>query len=91
MFYATTPGYAYHRNHYLCIVLAPFIVLTVLMGVGMWVLSGTFWVALFGLCGAINASGAVGGFWMTRIVLGYEASAYVIDERDGIRVFLPKP
>jgi hypothetical protein len=29
--------------------------------------------------------------WITTIVLRYAATAYVMDERDGIRVFLPRP
>lgn len=89
MFYATAPGYAYRRNNYLQIALAPLFVLSVLVILGMWLLSGTFWVALLGLCGTINASGAIGDMWMTIIVLRYAATAYVMDERDGIRVFLP--
>jgi len=32
----------------------------------------------------------VGDLWITTIVLRYPATAYVIDEKDGIRVFLPK-
>jgi len=90
MFYATSPGYAYRRNSYLQIALAPLFVLSMLSVIGMWFLQGTFWVAILGLCGAINVSGAIGDLWMTRTVLRYAATAYVIDERDGIRVFLPK-
>jgi len=91
MFYATTPGYAYRRNHYVQIALAPLCGLSVLFVVGMWQWQGTIWVAILGLCGAINVSGAIGDIWMTIIVLRYAATAYVIDERDGIRVFLPRP
>ncbi len=91
MFYATTPGYAYQRNHYVQIALAPLCGLSVLFVVGMWLWQGTLWVAILGLCGAINVSGAIGDIWMTIIVLRYAATAYVIDERDGIRVFLPRP
>jgi hypothetical protein len=57
----------------------------------MWILQGTAWVALLAICGVVNASGAVGDMWITMIVLRYESTAYVMDERDGIRVFLLKP
>jgi hypothetical protein len=91
MFYATSPGYTYRRNNYVVIALAPFVVISILIVLGMWLLQGTLWVALLGICGVINASGAIGDMWMTMIVLRYATTAYVMDERDGIRVFLPKP
>lgn len=91
MFYATSPGYAYHRNNYVVIALAPFVFISILVVLGMWLLQGTLWVALLGICGILNASGAIGDMWMTMIVLRYATTAYVMDERDGIRVFLPKP
>lgn len=90
MLYATSPGYAYLRNNYVVIALAPFILISTLIVLGMWFLQGTLWVLLLGICGIFNASGAIGDMWMTTIVLRYAATAYVIDERDGIRVFLPK-
>ncbi|MEP7133862.1 MAG: DUF3267 domain-containing protein [Chloroflexota bacterium] len=91
MFYATTPGFAYQRNSYLQIALAPLIALSSLSVLGMWLMGGTAWVAFCALCGVINASGAIGDLWMTIIVLRYPVSAYVMDERDGIRIFLSKP
>jgi hypothetical protein len=90
MFYATSPEYAYRRNNYVIIALAPLIFISILVVLGMWLLQGTLWVALLGICGTINASGAVGDMWITMIVLHYANTAYVIDERDGIRLFLPK-
>jgi hypothetical protein len=90
MLYATSPGYAYRRNDYVVIALAPFVLISALVILGMWLLQGTLWVLLLGLCGIFNASGAIGDMWMTMIVLRYATPAYVIDERDGIRVFLPK-
>jgi hypothetical protein len=91
MLYATSPGYAYRRNNYVVISLAPFVFISALVILGMWLLQGTPWVALLGICGIVNASGAIGDVWITMIVLRYAAAAYVMDERDGIRVFLPKP
>jgi len=90
MLYATSPEYAYRRNNYVVIALAPFVFISVLVVLGMWILQGTAWVALLAICGVVNASGAVGDMWITMIVLRYAATAYVMDERDGIRVFLPE-
>jgi hypothetical protein len=91
MLYVTSPGYAYHRNNYIVILLAPFVFTSILVVLGMWLLQGTLWVAFLGICGIFNASGATGDMWITMIVLRYATTAYVMDERDGIRVFLPKP
>jgi len=90
MLYATSPGYAYRRNNYVVISLAPFVFISMLVILGMWILQGTAWVALLAVCGVVNASGAVGDMWITMIVLRYAVTAYVMDERDGICMFLPK-
>lgn len=90
MLYATSPGYAYRRNNYVVIALAPFVFISALVVLGIWLLQGTAWVALLGICGIVNASGAVGDMGITMIVLRYAATAYIMDECDGIRVFLPK-
>jgi hypothetical protein len=87
MLYATSPGYAYHRNNYVVISLAPIVFISALVVLGMWILQGTAWVALLAICGVVNESGAVGDMWITMIVLRYAATAYVMDERDGIRMF----
>jgi hypothetical protein len=90
MFYVTSPGFAYRRNNYVGIALAPFVAIGILVVLGMWLLQGTSWVALLALCGIVNSSGAIGDMWITMVVLRYAATALVVDERDGIRVFLPK-
>ncbi len=89
MLYATSPGYAYPRTSYIVIALAPFVFISSLVIIGMWLLPGTLWVPLLAICGIFNASGAIGDMWMTIIVLRYPATAYVMDERDGLRLFLP--
>jgi len=89
--YTTSPGYAYRRNNYVVIALAPFVFLSILAVLGMWLLQGTLWVVLLGICGALNAAGAIGDMWITMIVLRYAPTAYVMDERDGIRVFSLAP
>ena len=65
--------------------------ISILVVLGMWSLQGTLWVALLGICGVINASGAIGDMWITAIVLRYPITAYVMDERDGVRVFSLAP
>jgi hypothetical protein len=91
MLYATSPGYAYQRRAYLAILLAPFALISALAVLGIWLLPGSPWTSLLALCGGVNASGAVGDLWMTRIALRYPPTALIMDERDGMRVFLPKP
>jgi hypothetical protein len=91
MFYATAPGYAFRRNDYVQIALAPLVLLSVLFIVGMWFLSGTFWVIILAIAGIINATGAIGDLWITGIVLRYPATTYIVDEKDGVRVFMRQP
>jgi hypothetical protein len=89
MLYATSPGYAYQRTTYVGILLAPFVLISALAVLGIWLVPGSPWTALFIICGALNASGASGDLWMTRIVLRYPSTARMMDERDGMRVFVP--
>ncbi|MEI8165531.1 MAG: DUF3267 domain-containing protein [Chloroflexales bacterium] len=89
MLYATSPGFAYQRNTYVGILLAPFVLISVLVVLGIWLVPGSPWTALLVLCGVVNASGASGDLWMTQIVLRYPRTACVMDARDGLRVFVP--
>lgn len=89
-FYATSPEYAFRRNDYIQIALAPLIVISVLVVLGMWLAHGTFFVVVFALCGIINTSGAIGDLWLTTLALRYDRTAYIIDEKDGVRVFLQR-
>jgi membrane protein YdbS with pleckstrin-like domain len=73
-------------------VLAPLFILSILVILGMWFVQGNaLWVALLAMCGTINAAGAIADLWIAIIVLRYASTAYVMDERDGVRVFLPNP
>lgn len=90
MFYATSPGYGFRRNSYVLVALAPLVGLSCLAILGLFLLQGTVWVALFTLCAIVNGSGALGDLWLVSIALRYPKIAYVMDERDGIRVFMPK-
>ncbi len=89
MVYATAPGFAFPRGQYLVIALAPLVSLSLLAVLGMWALAGSAWVLPLALAAAINASGAIGDLWITSMVLRYPPHAYIIDEEDGMRVFLP--
>ena len=62
--------------------------LSALAILGMFLLQGSNWVALLALCAIINGSGAAGDLWMASIVLRYPRSAYVVDEKDGMRVLV---
>ena len=87
MFYATAPGHAFRRNHYIAILLAPLVLISVGVVLGMALLSGTSWVLLLVLCGAINTGGAIGDIWMVGIAFRYAPTAYFVDQRDGMRVY----
>jgi Putative zincin peptidase len=90
MFYAKAPGQAFRRNQYLVIVLAPFVSLTISACLGIVILSGTQMVWILALWAVINASAASADLWIIAIVLRFPASIYVVDERDGMRIFLPQ-
>jgi hypothetical protein len=45
---------------------------------------------LIALCAAVNVGGAVGDMWLVRVALGYPSHAYIVDEQDGLRVFMPE-
>jgi len=89
MFYATTPGYAFTRNQYLVVLLMPLIGLSLLAMLGIIGLAGSPLAVLLTLCAIFNATGAIGDLWSLLIVARYSAQAYIVDERDGLRVFLP--
>lgn len=88
--YATAPGHAFTRNQYLLVIYAPLAGLSLLAGLGIVVLAGQLpWVPILALGAIANAMGACGDVYMGWRVARYPASAYVIDEADGMRVFLP--
>lgn len=89
MFYAKSPGYAFQRNQYTLIVLAPLLSLSVLMCMGIFLLAAKSVVWVLALWAIVNASAANADVWITSIVLRYPRSAYVVDEQDGMRILLP--
>jgi hypothetical protein len=90
MFYAKAPGYAFQRNQYVVIVLAPLISISVLLFLGILLLASKSIVWVLALWAIVNASAANADVWITALVLRYPRSAYVVDERDGMRILLPQ-
>jgi hypothetical protein len=90
MFYAKAPGYAFKRNQYALMVLAPLLSLSVLMCLGIVFLAGNSMVWVLALWAIVNASAANADVWITVIVFRYPGSAYVVDEQDGMRILLPQ-
>jgi hypothetical protein len=88
MFYAKAPGYNFQRNQYALIVLAPLVSLSVLMCLGIVLLASNSIVWVLALWAIVNASAANADVWITALVLRYPRSAYVVDERDGMRILL---
>ncbi|MGC9393465.1 MAG: DUF3267 domain-containing protein [Anaerolineae bacterium] len=89
MFYATAAGYAFRRNAYIVIALAPLVGLS-LVGMALLMLPLTGWLVwAIVICAALNVGSAIGDLWLVRVALGYPPSAYVVDEKDGLRVFMP--
>jgi len=89
MFYATTPGYAFTRNQYLVVLFMPLVGLSLVAMLGIIGLAGSPLAVLLTLCAIFNATGAIGDLWSLLMVTRYPAQAYIVDERDGLRVFLP--
>lgn len=87
--YATSPGHAFLRTQYMVTCLAPLVSLSLLAVLGMMLLAGSSWIAPLAICAIVNAAGAVGDLWILSVVLRYPSYAYVIDEQDGMRIFLP--
>jgi hypothetical protein len=90
MFYAKAPGYAFKRNQYALIVLAPLVSLSMLMCLAIFFLASNSIVWVLALWGIVNASAANADVWITALVLRYPRYAYVVDEQDGMRILLPE-
>ena len=88
MLYATAPGYAFRRNEYIVVILAPLVALSLAALIATAFVTPAAAV-LLGVCATINGAGAVGDLWIMSITLRYPRQAYMMDERDGMRVFLP--
>jgi hypothetical protein len=85
--YASAPGYPFGRNQYVVVALAPLIALSLVGAVLIPVMPFPLREVLV-FCLGINAAGASGDLVMTRVVLGYAASARIMDELEGLRIFV---
>lgn len=88
--YATAPGYAFTRNQYLTLILAPLASLSLLALAGIVIFAKTALVPALAVGAVANAAGACGDVYMAWLMARYPAVAFVIDEEDGMRVFLPQ-
>lgn len=88
-FYATAPGYAFRRNAFLLVVFMPMLALSALAIPVLLATSGTVWASVALMCALANLAGACGdayiGWWVAR----YPPAAYMVDEADGVRAFMP--
>lgn len=88
VFYSTCPDYAFRRNQYLTITLAPFVGISFLVVSCFALFPGSDWLFYPVAFGTVNATGCSGDFWIGAIVLRFSPSSLIVDERDGIRVFV---
>ena len=84
--YATADGALFRRNEYAAVAMAPFVVISlVLLALSLIVPAGIAVWLMF--AATINATGAVGDFWMTYKTLQYPPDSLVLDVEDGMRIF----
>lgn len=88
LFFATSPGFAFQRNAYIFVTLAPLVLLSIPLVLGTFILRGTIWAMVMALCTAFNIGGAAGDLAITRMVLRYYKNSYIVDEKDGFRVLI---
>ncbi len=88
-FYATSPRYPYTRRQYLMVATAPLVILSVLAMLLMILTAGSPLVWIWAICAIYNAAGSAGDLWIAAVVLRYPAEAYVMDEKDGVKIFMP--
>ena len=89
MLYASAQGYAFRRNQYVVIALAPLVTLSLLACLSILLLAGYQAVWFIPAYAVVNGAGSIGDMWISSIVLRYPSHAYIVDEQDGMRVFLP--
>ena len=89
MLYASAHGYAFRRNQYVVIALAPLVVLSLLACLSILLLATYQVVWFIPAYAVVNGAGSIADIWISFIVLRYPSYAYVVDEHDGMRVFLP--
>jgi len=84
--YATADGAYFWRNQYITVALAPFAVITplaIIIGFLFPADASLIWMG----AAILNATGAIGDFWMSYIAAKYPKDALFQDVEDGMRVF----
>jgi hypothetical protein len=90
MFFATSPGHAYRRAEYFWVSVAPLIGLDVIYFLILLFPVGVVGSAILAVLAALNTGGAMGDLWILSVLRKFPPQAYIIDEKDGMRVFLPE-
>lgn len=83
------PEFGVRRNTLILTAFTPFVVLTCLALLGIWLFQGTNWVALFALVAIINGGAAIGDLWVVAILLRYSSNAWTVDDENGMRILMP--
>lgn len=87
--YISAPGYGLRRNSLIVTALIPLIALIALALLGIWLLQGTAWVALFALIAVTSAAASTSHLWVIAILLRYPSTAWTVDDEHGMRILLP--
>ncbi len=86
--YLSVKGYGLRRNSLIVAALTPLVVLTALALLGIWLLQGTGWVALFALVAVVNAAASASDLWVVALLLRYPSRALTLDDGRGMRVLV---
>lgn len=89
MLSASAPGYAFSRNQYILVALAPLLGLSFLAWLGLALPLDSGAATLLAIFATLNAAGAVGDMWVVAVVGRYPPQACVVDEAEGVRVLMP--
>lgn len=87
--YTTVKGLAFRRWVFLVLLLSPLVVLSGLYLLTARFLQSGFWISFAYLSMVLNGACSVGDLYAARHLLRYPSEAYVVDEEDGMRIFLP--
>ena len=88
---AWSPDYAFTRNQYALVTLAPLVALTFLatLGIGLWAASATVvgWLMAMGIANGIFSATDIELCWL---LARQPQPAYVVDQLDGLHVYAPE-
>lgn len=87
--YISVTGYGLRRNSVIVAALSPLVVLIGLALIGIWLVQGTPWVALFALIGVVSVGASTSHLWGIATLLRYPSNAWTVDDGHGMRILLP--